>query len=69
MTYSSSKETVATISEEGVVTLVGEGETTIKATFAGNETYEAAEASYTLTVSKDKATLAYSTQTATATMG
>ena len=69
VTYSSSKETVATISEEGVVTIVGEGETTIKATFAGNDTYEFAEASYTLTVSKDKATLAYSTQTATATMG
>ena len=69
VTYSSSKETVATISEEGIVTIIGEGETTIKATFAGNDTYEFAEASYTLTVSKDKATLAYSTQTATATMG
>ena len=69
VTYSSSKETVATISEEGVVTIVGEGETTIKATFAGNETYEAAEASYTLTVSKDKATLAFSAQTATAQIG
>ena len=52
VTYSSSKETVATISEEGVVTIVGEGETTIKATFAGNETYEPVEASYTLTVEK-----------------
>ena len=52
VTYSSSKETVATISAEGVVTIVGEGETTIKATFAGNDTYEAAEASYTLTVEK-----------------
>ena len=56
VTYSSSKETVATISEEGVVTIVGEGETTIKATFAGNDKYEPAEASYKLTVSS-KATM------------
>lgn len=52
VTYSSSKETVATISTEGIVALVGVGETTIKATFAGNDTYKPAEASYTLTVEK-----------------
>ena len=69
VTYTSSKETVATINAEGAVTIVGEGETVIKASFAGNETYEAAEASYTLTVNKDKATLAYSTDKVTATMG
>ena len=69
VTYTSSKETVATISAEGVVTIVGEGETVIKAAFKGNETYEAVEASYTLTVSKDKATLAFSAQTATTAIG
>jgi hypothetical protein len=69
VTYSSSKEGVATISSEGVVIIVSEGETTIKATFTGNETYEAAEASYTLTVSKAQATLAYSTDKATALRG
>ena len=40
----------------GSVTLVAAGETTIKATFAGNDKYEPAEASYKLTVS-NKATM------------
>ena len=52
VTYSSSKTDVATISSEGAVTLVGPGETTITATFAGNDNYEAATASYVLTVAK-----------------
>lgn len=52
ITYSSTNTNVATIAEDGKVTIVGAGETTITATFAGNETYEAAEASYTLTVEK-----------------
>lgn len=50
-TYSSSKETVATVdATTGAVTLVGAGTTTIKASFAGNETYSASSASYNLTV-------------------
>lgn len=52
VTYSSSNTNVATISEEGVVTLKGPGKTTITASFAGNERYEAASASYELTVGK-----------------
>ena len=52
VTYSSSKTDVATISEEGVITLVGAGETTITASFAGDGNYEAASASYVLTVEK-----------------
>ena len=50
------------------MTLVGAGETTIKAAFAGSDTYEASEASYVLTVSKTKTELKFSTETATATM-
>jgi hypothetical protein len=69
ITYTSSNTDAATISAEGKVTLVGKGETKITATFAGNEIYEAAEASYTLTVSKVTTTLKYSAETATATMG
>ena len=50
ITYSSSNTNAATIDEDGKVTIVGAGETTIKATFAEDEHYEAAEASYVLTV-------------------
>lgn len=54
VTYSSSKTDVATISEEGVITLVGAGQTTITASFAGDGNYESASASYELTVEKRK---------------
>ena len=50
ITYSSSAPGVATVNESGVVTLVAAGTTTITASFAGNDTYNAASASYTLTV-------------------
>ena len=50
ITYDSSDTTVATIDEDGQVTLVGAGTTTISASFAGNETYKAQTVSYTLTV-------------------
>ena len=51
--YTSSNTDVATVNETtGAVTLVAAGETTIKASFAGNDNYEAAEASYTLTVNR-----------------
>lgn len=51
VTYASSKATVATVNEEtGAVTLVGVGTTTITASFAGNDTYNSASASYTLVV-------------------
>lgn len=53
VTYESSNPAVATISTDGVVTLVKEGETTITASFAGNAEYAAANSvSYTLTVVK-----------------
>ena len=51
VTYASSKTAVATVNETtGAVTIVGEGETTITATFAGNNNYSGSSASYTLTV-------------------
>ena len=54
VTYSSSSTEVATIDENGVVTLVKEGTTTISAFFEGGEiegvTYSAKNVSYTLTV-------------------
>ena len=53
ITYSSSETEVATIDEQGVVTIVGEGTTIITASFAGNDEYNSASASYTLTVEGD----------------
>ena len=51
--YTSSNTDVATVNETtGAVTLIGAGEATITAKFAGNDNYEAAEASYTLTVNR-----------------
>lgn len=54
-TYSSSNEAVATVNENGAVTLVKKGTTTITASFVGNETYNPADASYTLTVTNSNA--------------
>ncbi len=51
VTYSSSNENVATVNENtGGITLKAEGTTIITAMFAGNETYEGATASYSLTI-------------------
>ena len=50
VTYSSSKPEVATIDAESNITLVDAGKTTIKASFAGDDSYEAGEVSYELTV-------------------
>ena len=50
LTYSSSNENVATIDENGDITLVGAGETTISATFAGDDTYYGSTGSYILKV-------------------
>ena len=73
LTYSSSTPGVATVNEStGAVTLVKDGTTTITASFAGNNNYNAAEDSYTLTVAKADAVsaeLSFSSQTATATYG
>ena len=50
ITYTSSEESVATIAADGTITLVADGQTIIKAEFAGNDEYEAGAAQYTLTV-------------------
>ncbi len=60
VTYNSSAETVATIGNNGAITLVGAGTTTISAVFVGDDTYDAKTVSYTLTVSKQNVTLSFS---------
>jgi len=51
VTWSSSNTSVATIADDGVITLVAPGSTTIKARYAGDETnYKPSEASYELKV-------------------
>lgn len=52
VTWTSSDESVATVDAAGNVTLVGAGTATITVSFAGNDEYEAGEASYTITVSE-----------------
>ncbi|MCR5463878.1 MAG: carbohydrate-binding domain-containing protein [Bacteroidales bacterium] len=50
ISYASSNTSSATIDSEGNIILKGTGTTTISATFAGNDTYKAASASFTLVV-------------------
>ena len=50
---------MATINDDGVVTLISPGETTITASFAGDGNHEPASASYKLTVAKLQAGLAW----------
>jgi len=50
ITYDSSDKTVATINSEGTISLISAGSTVISAEFAGDDTYEAAKVTYTLTV-------------------
>ena len=65
VSYSSSATGVATVnSSTGEVTIKGAGETTITASFAGNDDYEAGNASYTLTVSKATPTLSFASENA-----
>ena len=52
VTYSSSNTSVATVNSQGTVTVVGAGNTTITASFAGNKEYLAGNASYKLTVTE-----------------
>ena len=52
ITYSSSNTTVATVGNDGKVTVLSPGTTTITASFDGSATYLAASVSYTLTVNE-----------------
>ena len=67
--YSSTNTAVATIESNGAITLLKAGETTIKATLSGDATYADAEVSYTLTVNKGDAELAWSAASATVKIG
>lgn len=59
VSWSSTKTTVATIDPStGVISIVGPGSTTIKATFEETNTYQGSEASYTLNVYGVATTLA-----------
>ena len=60
VSYSSSNESVATVSSDGSITLVAAGTTYIKAYFAGDETYAETTATYTLKVNKGTPTLSWS---------
>lgn len=50
ITYTSSNTDAATVAEDGSVTLVGAGQTTIKASFAGDDSFNPGDASYLLVV-------------------
>ena len=54
VTYSSSKDYIASIDENGVIAWKTAGETTIFADFGGNETYKPKTVSYTLTVTDER---------------
>ena len=56
ITYDSTDEDVATISNTGVVTILAGGTTTIKAIFDGDANYKPAVATYTLTVTDNRVT-------------
>lgn len=60
-TYSSSDHAVATVSAEGLVTILKGGTTTIKATTTATEIYKSVEATYVLTVNLATPTFEYVT--------
>ncbi len=68
ITYSSSNNSVATISTEGVVEIISAGTTTITATSAATSDYEVDEDYYTLIVSKAAAGIEWSISTCDATI-
>ena len=55
VTYTSSNEGVATVDDNGTVNGIAAGSATITASFAGNDNYGAASASYEITVVSDQA--------------
>lgn len=61
ITYSSSNTTVATVDAQGVVTVNVAGETTIKAIFAGDDTYKASTVEYVLTVEDNRTSYEFET--------
>ena len=68
--YSSTNENVAMATSYGKIAILGPGVTTIKAFFAGNDTFNAVEVSYVLTVSLNENTgLAFSKEQITVVHG
>ena len=58
VTYDSSDKTVATVADDGTVTLLKTGATTITATAEANDNYQEGSASYELTVNPGPSTIA-----------
>ena len=50
VTYSSTNTSVASVNSNGIVTIIGNGQTQIIASFAGNDQYNAKSVMYTITV-------------------
>lgn len=70
VTYKSSNTDVATVAEDGTVSFVGFGTTTITASYAGDATHKAAkDISYTIIYGKVKTTMTWSATEATAKIG
>ena len=69
LAWTSSNENVAKVNASGVITIVGAGQTIISASFAGSDDYKAKVASFTLTVSKATALVAFASKTANAKIG
>ena len=63
ITYGSSDESVATVSDMGVVTIHKPGTTTISASFAENDDYFGSSCAYTLEVSKMQSELSFADAT------
>lgn len=69
VSYSSSKEAVAKIGTDGSITLVSAGETTISASYDGDDTYDEDSAYYTLTVVLSEGGLSWSAESASVVIG
>ncbi len=69
VTYSTSNDKVATVDEEGNVTIVGAGTAVITATTEGDESHNGGSASYTIVVAKAQATLSFDKEAIDATYG
>ena len=67
--YSSTNEDIATISQDGEVSILASGSATIIATFPGTDKFTAGKASYTLTVAKADASLEWSEESCAAVYG
>lgn len=63
ITYSSNNEAVATINNNGEINILSAGETTITASFAGNDNWQESTASYILNIKKHITELSFGAET------